>query len=521
MKLMKNKHLIIIVIMPLLFLYKMVFLGEIITTNDEYERHPINEWRDNYFTENDDIPQWFPNIFSGMPSYGGYIFNNGDPTKFIRSIILFNPGLKVWFYLCISALGMFLLLRMTGTSKNSSLFGALISSLTPYSFGLINAGHLNKIFAMAYIPWVLLAGFSLIRKLKTKYIFFLALANSLQLWVNHPQISYYTWMVLGFYFFWKIGLDLKNKNFNFKVSGLKLLYIKGSILISLLLVSDPYLDIYKFQSESTRGAKSVLDQTNQTSRGASWTYATQWSFHPKEMISFIYPYYFGLQNTQDIGKGAYWGYMTFTQSTHYLGIIAILLAILGPLLKKPDKFEIFFWVVTILTIFTGFGSHFPILYRPFYEFFPFFSKFRIPSMIYVLLSVTVPILASKSIDSLIKYIGEKLKFNRLLYVSTSILVLTIFLLFAGESLLSFMKSSEILRYSQDQISYLKNARVNLFNKGLILCIIVVSSFVSICWLFKNKQVKKSHFYYLIIALSLADIWYVSSEFMNLKPKKYG
>ena len=72
----------------------MVFLGEIITTNDEYERHPINEWRDNYFIENDDIPQWFPNIFSGMPSYGGYIFNNGDPTKFIRSIILFNPGLK-------------------------------------------------------------------------------------------------------------------------------------------------------------------------------------------------------------------------------------------------------------------------------------------------------------------------------------------------------------------------------------------------------------------------------------------
>ena len=175
--------------------------------------------------------------------------------------------------------------------------------------------------------------------------------------------------------------------------------------------------------------------------------------------------------------------------------------------------------MTILTIFTGFGSHFPVLYRPFYELFPFFSKFRIPSMIYVLLSVSVPILASKSIDSLIKYIGDKLKFNRLLYVSTSILVLTIFLLFAGESLLSFIKSSESLRYSQDQILYLKNARVNLFNKGLILCIIVVSSFVLLCWLFKNKQVKKSYFYYLIIALSLADIWYVSSEFMNLKPKK--
>ena len=29
----------------------MVFLGEIVTTNDEYERHPINEWRDNYLND--------------------------------------------------------------------------------------------------------------------------------------------------------------------------------------------------------------------------------------------------------------------------------------------------------------------------------------------------------------------------------------------------------------------------------------------------------------------------------------
>ena len=63
----------------------------------------------------------------------------------------------------------------------------------------------------------------------------------------------------------------------------------------------------------------VLDQTDQTSRGASWTYATQWSFHPREMISFIYPYYFGLQNTQDLKREPYWGYMSFTQSHTLLG----------------------------------------------------------------------------------------------------------------------------------------------------------------------------------------------------------
>ena len=145
----------------------MVFLGEIVTTNDEYERHPINEWRDNYLNNQDDIPQWYPNLFSGMPSYGGYIYTNGDPTKFFRSKILFNPGLRVWFYLFLSGIGMFVLLQFFKINKTSALFGSLISALTPYAIGLINAGHLNKIFAMAYVPWVIYAGVYFISQTKS------------------------------------------------------------------------------------------------------------------------------------------------------------------------------------------------------------------------------------------------------------------------------------------------------------------------------------------------------------------
>ena len=89
----KNKiELFILMILPVLFLYRMIFFGEIVTTNDELERHPINEWRDAYLDENKDTPQWYPNLFSGMPSYGGYIYTSGDPTKYFRSNILFNNG---------------------------------------------------------------------------------------------------------------------------------------------------------------------------------------------------------------------------------------------------------------------------------------------------------------------------------------------------------------------------------------------------------------------------------------------
>ena len=64
----KNKiELFILMILPVLFLYRMIFFGEIVTTNDELERHPINEWRATYLDENKDTPQWYPNLFSGMP----------------------------------------------------------------------------------------------------------------------------------------------------------------------------------------------------------------------------------------------------------------------------------------------------------------------------------------------------------------------------------------------------------------------------------------------------------------------
>ena len=471
MKFLQNNRnqIIILILLPLLFLFRMVFFGEIVTTNDELERHPINEWRDSYFEDEDDMPQWYPNLFSGMPSYGGYIYTNGDPTKFIRSNLLFNPGLKVWFYLSLSGIGMFVLLQLFKIGKSSALFGSLISALTPYAFGLINAGHLNKIFAMAYIPWVLYAAIHFIHKPKLSGILLLSLVTALQLWANHPQVAYYTWMVIGFYYVWILFSSINSKTFSTKNTLYPLFGLVVGIIIALFMVSDPYVDIYKFQEYSNRGSASVLDQSGQTDTGTKWDYATQWSFHPKEMISFLFPYHFGLQNTSNLSKGAYWGFMPFTQSTHYVGLVAFIFAILGVTLKRPERYEKIFWAITILTIITGFGSFFSVLYKPFYSFLPFFSKFRIPSMIYILLAITVPILASKGLDIFLEVYENADKRKYIFYFLGSLLVLSLSFFLVGDLFFSFSTSGD-LRYDPMTISKIRSARIDLFNKGLILAI---------------------------------------------------
>ena len=517
---MKKYLPLLITIIPALFLYRMIIFGEIVTANDDLARHPINEWRDNYIAENENMPQWYPNLFSGMPSYGGYIYMTGDPTKLFRNTILFNLGLKVWFFLSLGGFGTFFLLKTLGSSSNAGVLGGLITGLTPYGFGLVNAGHLNKIFAMAYVPWVLACFLVFMKKKSLKSICVLSLITALQLWANHPQIVYYTWMIIGFYYVWSFGTEYKNKS----LSLASKLYELGGVLIALFLgfimVSDPYNEVYTFQKHSNRGAKSVFEKMEETSLGTNWNYATQWSFHPKEVISFVYPYFYGLQNfsTRDLKSAAYWGYMPFTQSTHYLGLIALILASIGALLKKPDKISLFFWITTILILITGFGKFFPLLYKPFFELFPFFSKFRIPSMIYALLPITISILAAKGYDILVSSKGEMYIFKKALYFVGGIVAVSFLFLIVSDFMIDF-SSSKDGRYNSSIQGQLRSIRYDLFNKGCFLAISVSLCFLGLYYSYVKNKISKSLFNFGVIGLIILDLGILSNEFINVKPKK--
>ena len=133
------------------------------------------------------------------------------------------------------------------------------------------------------------------------------------------------------------------------------------------MVSDPYIDIFTFQKHSNRGAPSVLDDTNETLSGTKWDYATQWSFHPIELISFAFPYHFGLQNfsvknrtnpSEFMKQASYWGYMPFTQSTHYMGLLVLLLPLIALAIrvktKDYDNYENFLWFISIIFMIIGF-----------------------------------------------------------------------------------------------------------------------------------------------------------------------
>lgn len=513
-----HKISILIPIVYLIFLWSMVINEKIPLANDSVAHKPISKWVESVNKKSDDFPSWFPNLFSGMPTYGGYIYTPGDPTKSILNMLFLNKGIKLWFYFSLSGIGFFILLRLLNISSISSVFGGIVSGITPYSFGLINAGHTNKIIAMSFIPWILASVIYGMNSKSLKSILFISIATIFQLWSNHPQVVYYTWMMVVFLWLWNLVADLKLGEFSFKNNGMQICIISAGLLISLIVVIDPYYHVYEFQKHSNRGAESVLDDTKETSSGTDWDYATQWSFHPKETISFLYPYHYGLQNfpTRDVKSAAYWGFMPFTQSTHYLGLIVFLFAILGALLRKPDRFEWYMWILSGLTILIGFGSYFPVLYKPLFLLAPFFSKFRIPSMIFILLAISIPYLAAIGLDKLITTEDKQIVKKKILWVFGVFIGLTFIILIIGESILSFSSLSDN-KFHPEIISHVKDIRTELFKKGIILALVLSGTTFGLSWLFLKGEVNKKIFSILIVLISIGDLWVVNNEFLFLKP----
>ena len=517
---------LIIPLILFIFLKDLILYNKIPLASDMVAHEPIKQW----LNTNIEFPHWFPNLFSGLPSYGGYIYTPGHPLESFLRIIYLNNGVRFWFYLSLGGIGLFFLLKFLKVSNNASLFGGLAYAITPYVFGLINAGHNNKIMAGAFTPFLILCALYMFSNRSIKSILLLSVVSALQLWTNHPQIYYYTWIVIGLWWLVDTIYSLIKNKINYKNTIQDILFLTISIIISLLMVSDPYYDIYKFQGESNRGSISVLDQTDDTKKGTTWDYATQWSFHPLETISFIYPYYYGLQNFSVKNKSeprkfmkqaSYWGYMPFTQSTHYLGLLIVILSFFSLWYyfkyKEQNRTEVILWTISFIILVIGFGSHLPLFYKPLFKFAPFFSKFRVPSMIYMMLSVLLPMIAAIGIDKIIKDKYIEKVFNDSLKIFGFFIFSSIVLLLFGDSFLSFASigDNRFIQYAQ----IVKDIRLDLFNKGIFLALFICfGSLLSIYFYSKNK-ISKNAISFIFIGIFVIDLWIVNNEFLSLKNSK--
>jgi hypothetical protein len=190
---------------------------------------------------------------------------------------------------------------------------------------------------------------------------------------------YYVFLVVGLYTLYGILIDFKTD----RTKVLKrVVLLAGAIAVGLCIASYLYLSAHEYLQFSNRGGgkEGVVG-------GLTWDYATNWSIHPLELITLLIPSFFGLVSPY------YWGWMPFTSSSIYVGIIPIIFAILA-ITYRREKMTIFLSILTLIVILISFGKHFAVYDQFLFDYLPYFNKFRSPSTILHLLPFTLGILGA-------------------------------------------------------------------------------------------------------------------------------
>ena len=196
------------------------------------------------------------------------------------------------------------------------------------------------------------------------------------------------------------------KNFRPVLKRLGLFSI--ATILSLILGLQVLLPVREYAAYSTRGRAGDTQ-----SSGINYDEAIQWSLSPRELPKLLIPDYMGRASTvlyegNDVPrlKGVripgYWGDMPFTAGGDYLGILTFILACLGAVygIRRRNRLIISVCLYLVFAFLLSFGRHLPLFYTLFYNFVPYFNKFRAPAMMLAMIFFSSALLAGFGLQNL-------------------------------------------------------------------------------------------------------------------------
>lgn len=392
-----------LVVAALCVLYpELVFRNQVFLSGDVEAAASFATPIQKEMAETGGYPLWNPYLFSGMPSYGSlsynpYVYPVSIVTGFLTDALGFPNATWLLFHAFLLGFGVFLLLWDRGVHFAAAAAAGILMMWAPHHVAVGAHGHGSQANAIAYIPFAL---FFWDRIWRGKHLAInaaaLVVVLGFQLLRAHIQISYYTFALLGMHtlFFGAarirsarrgtadplypnvlgiFGRALRRREVApRRVAVLEtadLVVIFGVVALLALMVSAVlFMPVQDYSQYSIRGASE--------SGGLDYDYATSWSLHPLEGVTFLVPFSFGFGNI------LYHGRMPFTDYPNYIGLVVFVFAVIAALFAR-SRFVWFLLLVIGVTTLVSFGKYFPLLYNPLFKWMPYFNKFRVPVMVLI------------------------------------------------------------------------------------------------------------------------------------------
>ncbi|MEW6097498.1 MAG: YfhO family protein [bacterium] len=360
------------------------------------------------------LPLWTPDIYGGFPVFaesemGGFYPPNLLLFATLPPYIAFNYSIILNFFL--TALFFFLYARSINLSTFASFIGGF--SFAFCGFFVTHIKHTNMIYAACWLPLLFFLvemffrGQTLNMEFRTKFhiqgLTPLGLVFGVQVLAGHFQIAYYSILAASIYLVFRFGSlaflnstpiksktqiqKLKSKIQNLKKPALKFLaalliiYIIGAGLSAVQV-----LPTKEFTGLATRAG------------GLTFADASAWPYHPKNLITFIFPYWFGDYANGDYPSTIEGEMILFWENCGYVGVFTLILAFLGLIFFFLKRSEVrFFAILGLFSILLVFGKYTPV-YKFLWNYLPGLKFFRFPNRFLLLTSFSLCILAGFGIQ---------------------------------------------------------------------------------------------------------------------------
>jgi hypothetical protein len=472
-------------------------------------------------------PVWIPYIFSGMPIFGAFIFPR--EVNYIQQYVVLPVarilflGIDMYWMIMpflIIGVAMYFLARQLKFSPLPSMIAAITFMLNPYAVGLPETGHGSKLIVLSYIPLLFLLTHNLFQRRDLLSIGLLGAAVGTMLLCRHPQMAFYGLLVIGCYLLYEIVLDARQQP---RAAAVKAGLFLLALGIGFALWGYQYLPAEEYGQYSIRGGGEIG-----VPGGLSYDYATNWSFHPFEMMNYLLPGFFGLPDM-------YWGWMPFTNSILYIGFVPLFLGIIA-LIYRRNRMTWFLALITALFFLLSFGKHFGLLYDLMFSYFPSFNKFRTPVMILHLVPVTFGILAAYGFTVFSDMVQQSKEpellrvRNRLRNMIVVIGALLVVGLILNDSVYSFLSSFMFQRegelgelkqrygtQAQAAIAQFKRMRFDLLWKDYIKFAVIAGASLGLVIACLKRKIGTTTLGMGLIVILFIDLVILDVKYINPKP----
>jgi hypothetical protein len=485
-----------------------------------------------YNKSHSDLALWTDSMFGGMPSYlvGLPTFSLISPIYSVATLNNWRPISFVFLYL----LGFYLALLLFGLNPWISLVGAIAFGFSSYDFIIIAAGHNTKAIAIGFMAPIIGGLYHAWKKNLWIGSSFVAIFLALQIYANHLQITYYTMLTVLIFGVVELYFAVKEnvvRDF-LKRSGIVALFA----LLALAANTERLWTTYEYGKYSIRGRSELTNNQSNKTSGLDKDYATGWSYGVDETLTLLIPNFKGGASMIDFGQDSstadllrtnnvpnantivkqlpgYWGTQPGTSGPVYVGAIVLFLFVLALFLTTG---AVRVWIIsaTVFSILLSWGRNFMPLTEFFLDYFPGYNKFRTVSMILVMASFAIPLMASIGLNKIFTEEIDKVKWKKALAWSLGLTAGISFLFFLLPGISgSFVSASDsqMPEWIQkgliaDRISFLRGDALR--STAFILAIALI------LWVYVAKKLKSNYALFLIAFLILVDMWNVDKRYLN-------